>query len=129
MDAIVVGKQEKVEGSLVFKSQLVIDLTTTTSRVFRYTYDPSFYDTKYYLKLVTVPDDNGVISTLLTPIPYTAMTNVPFKVFYASVFREFKTDITTIDGIDQSKRLEITVNYSGHTPSEVFTSVEIGTLE
>lgn len=130
MDAIVAGKQEKVEGSVgVFKSVLTFDLTTVTGMVFTQVYDESFYNTKYYLRLITVPDENGIISTLLTPVPYTLMTEVPFKVFYANIFRSFLTDISTLDTITNQKRLQIIVNYSEQTPSQVFTSVEIGTLE
>lgn len=127
MNAIVAGKQEKTEGSLgVFKSELVIDLSTTTGMSFEYYFDSSLYgNAKHYLRLVTVPNDEGIVTTLLTPVPYTRMMGVNFRVFYAGTFRDFPTNVV----INNNNRLYIYVNYSGQTPKQIFTSVEIGTLE
>lgn len=127
MDAIVSGKQEKTEGSLgVFKSELVIDLSTTTGMSFEYYFDSSLYgNAKHYLRLVTVPNDEGIVTTLLTPVPYTRMMEVNFRVFYEGAFRDFPTNIV----INNNTQLYIYVSYSGKTPKQIFTSVEIGTLE
>lgn len=124
MNAIVSGKVEKPEGSMVFKSELVIDLSITTKQRFEYYFDSLYTNVKYYLKLVTVPNDENIIATLLTPIPYTQMTDVQFRVFYEGAFRDFTTDV-----IIENNLLTIYVKYSGKTPSQVFSSVEIGTLE
>ncbi len=126
MDAIVAGKVEKPEGSLVFKSELVIDLSTTTGMSFEYYFDSSLYgNAKHYLRLVTVPNDEGIVTTLLTPVPYTRMMEVNFRVFYAGVFRDFPTNVI----INNNTQLYIYVAYSGQTPKQVFSLVEIGTLE
>lgn len=128
MNAIVSGKVEKPEGSLVFKSKLIIDLSTTTDMIFEYYFDSSLYgNVKHYLRLVTVPNDEGIVTTLLTPVPYTRMIDVNFRASNPSTgyFGNFATDVI----VEDNTRLFINVKAVGQSAKHVFTSAEIGTLE
>ena len=118
MDAIVAGKQEKTEGSLVFKTYATATLTTQTN-----SQTDVYYNLPKNYNAIKVVDKKGNITYNKINEKLNHSSGVYGSVWYVvvDIFYETSAQIQITLRSDLVSRVAVVTDY--------LTSVEIGTLE